>query len=89
MLDKTKNFWSHYGIDDEEVIQNIYEYIVGEPANYLKYYVGYLEFMELREKAEETYGEAFDEIAFHNALLSIGPAPFDIVEKYLNVYYAQ
>ena len=45
--------------------------------------------MELREKAEETYGEAFDEIAFHNALLSIGPAPFDIVEKYLNVYYAQ
>ena len=46
-------------------------------------------FMELREKAEETYGEAFDEIAFHNALLSIGPAPFDIVEKYLNVYYAQ
>ena len=88
-LDETKNFWSHYGIDDEEVIQNIYEYIVGEPANYLKYYVGYLEFMELREKAEETYGEAFDEIAFHNALLSIGPAPFDIVEKYLNVYYAQ
>lgn len=86
-LDETKYFWNLYGISNEAVIKQIYEYIIGEPGNYLKYYVGYLEFLELRENAEKTYGDAFDEIAFHQALLSIGPAPFDIVEKYLDDYY--
>ena len=88
-LAKTKDFWQQYGIEDEEAIQSIYEYIIGDPANYLKYYVGYLEFEELYDKAKKTYGKAFDEIAFHQAILSIGPAPFDLIEKYFDDYYRQ
>ena len=86
-LDDTAEFWSGYGIEDANVIEKIYQYIVGEPANYLQYYVGYLGFLELKEMAIEKYGADFNEVAFHRALLEIGPAPFDIIEEYFDDYY--
>ena len=43
---------SAMGISDDESIRNIYEYIIGEPCNYLKYYLGYLEIEALKERAE-------------------------------------
>ncbi len=86
-LTETLDFWSSYGIDDAEVIQEIYEYIVSEPANYLQYYVGYLEFLELREEIEAKQKEDFCEVSFHQAILAIGPAPFDIVSDYWDEYY--
>lgn len=84
----TVSFWSEYGISDSQSLREVYELIVEEPAHYLKYYVGYLEFLNLKEIAEEKYGNDYSDIAFHQALLDIGPAPFDIVEKYLDAYYA-
>jgi len=86
-LDDTIKFWSGYGIEDTSIIKDIYQYIVGEPGNYLQYYVGYLGFLELKEMASKKYGVDFNEVAFHQALLDIGPAPFDIIEKYFDDYY--
>lgn len=86
-LDDAVKFWSGYGIEDAAAIKEIYQYIVGEPANYLQYYVGYLGFLDLKEMATEEYGSDFDEVAFHQALLDIGPAPFDIIEEYFDNYY--
>lgn len=83
----TTAFWKDYGITDQTALREIYELIVEEPAHYLKYYVGYMEFVDLKEKAQETYGSAYSDIAFHKALLSIGPAPFSIIETYLDDYY--
>lgn len=80
-------FWSGYGIEDKASLQNVYELIVEEPSHYLKYYVGYLEFLELKETAREMYGSNYSDVAFHRAVLTIGPAPFEIVEKYLDDYY--
>lgn len=80
-------FWDDYGISDQEALREVYELIVEEPAHYLKYYVGYLEFVELKEKAKETYGADYSDVAFHQAVLDIGPAPFAIIEKYLDIYY--
>lgn len=84
----TVSFWSEYGISDAQSLREVYELIVEEPAHYLKYYVGYLEFLNLKETAKEKYGNDYNDITFHQALLDIGPAPFDIVEKYLDAYYA-
>ena len=84
---ETADFWRDYGITDNGTIDWIYEYIVGEPGSYLKYYVGYLEFLELKEYAMKTFGKDYNDIAFHQALLDIGPAPFAIVEEYLDDYY--
>lgn len=81
------SFWSEYGISDKEVLREVYELIVEEPAHYLKYYIGYLNFLDIKEDAKETYGSNYSDVAFHKAILAIGPAPFDIVEKYLDVYY--
>ena len=86
-LDDTKNFWNTYGITDSATITDIYQYIVSEPANYLQYYVGYLQFLELKEDIMEEQGTAFDEIAFHQTILEIGPAPFHIIDDYFDEFY--
>lgn len=83
----TVTFWSGYGITDTKSLRRVYELIVEEPSHYLKYYVGYLEFLDLKETAREMYGSDYSDITFHQAVLDIGPAPFDIVEKYLKEYY--
>lgn len=82
-LEDTKNFLTKYGIADETVITQIYQAIVAEPANYLKYYVGYLEFLALREKAEEVWGSEFTDKRFHQYVLNTGDAPFEVLEKWL------
>ena len=79
---ETVRFVSDYGIKDTDAIQEIYNLILSDPGNYLKYYVGYLEFMELKKKAMKIDGDEFSQKNFHRAVLDVGPAPFDIVSKY-------
>lgn len=87
-LADTIKFWKSYGISDVETIQELYQYIISEPANYLKYYVGYLEFLELQNTAKEMFQTDYRDVDFHRALLTIGPAPFDLIGKYLPFYYS-
>ena len=79
----TVAFFSNYGITDSETIERIYELIIGSPGNYLKYYIGYVEFLELKKDWAEEKGTGFSQKEFHEAVLEVGPAPFDIVEKYM------
>lgn len=83
------DFWKEYGFTDEDMIDRVRELILADPGNYLKYYVGYLEFEQLREEKETEYGKKFDPVKFHKAILKIGPAPFDIIDKYFDEYYKQ
>lgn len=85
--DTVLEFLSDYGITSVETADHIYELVVETPANYLKYYVGYLEFLELKENAKYQFGSDYSDKAFHQALLSIGPAPFSIIKDYLPLYY--
>lgn len=79
----TVSFFREYGITDNEAIENIYDLIIADPVNYLKYYIGYVEFLELKRDAIEQWGEDFSQKRFHKAVLDIGPAPFDILRKYV------
>lgn len=72
---------SYYDDPDQEFSAALYEAMVDNPSNYLEYYVGYLEFSDMREKAEEALGEAFDLVEFHHFLLDTGPAPFSVLRK--------
>lgn len=83
-LEDTVAFLKGYGITDESAVKEIFDSMVAEPANYLSYYVGYLQFMNLRDMMKEKQGDDFSLKAFHQAVLDIGPAPFSIIEKYLN-----
>ena len=88
-LTEIQEFLSQYGITDEGSAKAIQTAILEAPANYLKYYIGYLEFCELKEKAQSVFAQenTLDLKDFHNVILSIGPAPFDIIEKYMPEYY--
>lgn len=76
-------FYKKYGIGDEDNINRIYDLILGSPGNYLKYYVGYVEFLELKKDWVKEYGSQASQKEFHKAVLDIGPAPFKVVEKYI------
>ena len=80
-------FLSDHGISSVEAADRVYELVVETPANYLKYYVGYLEFLELKKDARLRYGSDYSDKAFHQAILRIGPAPFSIIKNYLPLYY--
>lgn len=72
------------GITDSSVTAEIYQYIVETPANYLKYYWGYLNFLDLRSAYEDKLGENFDLMEFHKKILETGPVPFPVLEKYMD-----
>ncbi len=76
-------FFRTYGISDAGTIEDIYDLIIADPANYLKYYIGYLEFLELKKDAMEKWGDKFSQIRFHKAVLDVGPASFDVIRDYV------
>lgn len=82
-VDDTLDFFSTYGFNNETVVRGIYESIVGDPANYLTYYVGYLEMLELKKECLEKQCDNFSQKEFHQRVLEIGPAPFDVIRKHL------
>lgn len=79
----TVKFFKEYGVGSAEIVNQIYDLIIGSPGNYLKYYIGYVEFLELKKKWVEKKGQDFSQKEFHKAVLDVGPAPFEIVEKYM------
>ena len=80
---QTARFLRVFGIQKTDIIQEIYQYIVETPANYLKYYWGYLNFLDLREMQKKELGEDFDLRLFHQKVLEIGPVPFPVLYKYM------
>lgn len=73
-----------FRISNPEAADSLYQIVCEDPANYMKYYVGYLEISEMREKAEEVLGNDFDAKAFHTFLLDFGPAPFSLIWKHFD-----
>lgn len=80
--EKEKNaaFWSEYGVDDTATVNEITDLILEEPGNYLKYYVGYLKFRQMREQLA-LENKSFSVSAFHEAILRTGPSPFSVLEE--------
>lgn len=80
-LNAAAAFFKDYGITDIQVVKSIYELIVGNPGNYLKYYLGYLEILNLKKEIASQLKTDFSQKNFHKAVLDVGPAPFEIVKK--------
>lgn len=81
--DDLSDYLSDFGIEDAEITDDVFNALVEEPANYLSYFVGYLQFVELKDMAQEELGRDFDAKEFHKFLLETGPAPFYIIENYM------
>lgn len=71
------------GISAPSTTRSIYEYIVEEPTTYLKYYLGYLEILELKKEAARLWGKSYSEYLFHKFYLENGPADFSNLHNQL------
>ena len=76
-----------FGIASQDTCGEIYQYIVENPGNYLKYYLGYLNFIDLKKEAQTAAGKSFQLKEFHQYILELGPAQFPVLKKYLLMEY--
>ncbi len=66
----------NFGYEDASAVRSLYNYIVQEPCNYLKYYLGYLEILSLQDTARQLWREAYTDYRFHCFYLDSGPSDF-------------
>ena len=66
-------FLNAFGIQDEKVISEIYQYIVETPGN----------FLDLKTSQQKKLGDSFDLREFHRQILEIGPVQFPVLAKYM------
>ncbi|NAY90295.1 DUF885 family protein [Muricauda sp. JGD-17] len=77
-----------YSLDNEaepeaSIISEIERYMAN-PGQALSYKIGQLKIIELRKKAEEALGDAFDIRQFHNEVLETGCVPLALLEDKIN-----
>ena len=73
------------GIEETDVVAEIERYIVN-PGQACAYKVGQLKILELRDRAREGLGEAFDIRAFHNVVLRNGAMPLSLLERQVDAW---
>ncbi|MCM1569657.1 MAG: DUF885 domain-containing protein [Roseburia sp.] len=75
---------SSFGVTDIETAHAVYTYIAENPCNYLKYYLGYLEILNLKEQAASLWGNQYSDLAFHTFYLECGPSDFQSLKERLS-----
>ena len=85
-IPQIEEYLSDYYEKPEEVASALFETLVDNPANALSYYVGFLEFNQMRKTAEKKLGERFSLMEFHRFLLDMGNAPFDVIGSYFSAW---
>lgn len=86
--EEVRDFVSSVGYD-ESVADSIFETLVENPGVYLAYYIGYLEFTDMKSTAQSELGDNFNNKEFHKFILDIGPAQFEIIRDRFDLWLAQ
>ncbi len=84
--EQVREYLLDYYEDPGTLTDALYNAMIENPSNYLSYYVGCMEFMNMRETAEKELKSKFDPKAFHTFLLDIGDAPFDVIQAYFTTW---
>lgn len=80
------DYLKKFGITQLEAVHKMFLLAKQQPANYLKYYLGYLEICSLKERTIDCLGSDFDLKEFHEFILNFGPAPFEFLDRALNLW---
>jgi uncharacterized protein (DUF885 family) len=80
-------FHQHSAMDDQNIETEVDRYIAW-PAQALSYKLGEMTILRLRERARQQLGGKFDIRAFHDAVLSGGPLPLDVLEAGVDQWIA-
>lgn len=81
-LEDVQKFFEDNGFNSYYA-ENVYSYVVEAPANYLSYFIGYLEIMDLKNAYKNQEMENFSEQNFHKRFLDIGPSDFETLRKFM------
>ena len=76
----------YFDVEQDQVAQAIYQTVRNNPSNYVSYYGGYCEIMDMKQEAEDTLKKQFQAMRFHQFLLDIGPAPFSVIKPYFKTW---
>ncbi len=80
-------FKANSSVSDTDIAREVDRYF-NWPGQATSYMVGQLKIAELRRKAERELGDKFDIRDFHEAVLSQGALPLDLLEAQVNAYIA-
>lgn len=80
-----ENYLSEY-LNTVDFAEELYELFINDPGIYLQYYIGELEILELRDKAEKELDDNFDIKEFHKFLLETGPTYYGIIEDRMDAW---
>ncbi len=83
-LADTRKFFEDNGFNSYYA-EDVYSYVVEAPANYLSYFIGYLEIEDLKQCYKQQEMENYSEKEFHKKLLDIGPSDFTTLRKFMLV----
>lgn len=72
-----------YGGGDLEYAKTIIEIFSADPGLYLPYSAGYWHTTDLINEYKEVCGNSMSRIEMHEKYMSLGPAPFSVLRKYL------
>ena len=70
-----------FGIVDEASQKAVYQYLLEEPTTYLKYYLGYLEILNLKNLAKNLWQDNYTDLRFHTFLLDAGPCNYQCLTQ--------
>lgn len=76
-------FLTNFGIEDKETVKMYYNIFISDPLSYVPYALGCIEIQDMLTTATENCEGELDLMYFHEKLLTIGPAPMDIVKEYM------
>jgi uncharacterized protein (DUF885 family) len=76
------------GMAESDVVVEVERYFV-MPGQACAYKVGMMRILELRERARNELGDAFDLRAFHRVVLTSGAVPLTILERLVDEYVAE
>ena len=72
------------GLDDSDIVNELYEYSIDNPLQTAPYMLGILEVQSLRDYFQDKLGDEYSDMRFHEEYLKRGAAPFPLIKEWID-----